>query len=209
MKILEITAPAPKLDMSNPVSFIRSMQKQLGMDDVETTSTDKGIDADYSLPSQKSNIGLNPEKKGGIGIDPDKSSDTGLKVKPVDGQVTSQFGHRKAPVPGATTNHPGVDLAAQTGTPVRSPISGKVVYASMDNNACGGTIAVSNGKEKHRFCHCSKISVSVGDEVKKGSVVGLTGGGRNDPGRGISTGPHLHWEKYVAGNVVDPMANVG
>jgi murein DD-endopeptidase MepM/ murein hydrolase activator NlpD len=128
---------------------------------------------------------------------------------PVNGTVTSAFGPRRAPVRGATTNHPGVDLAVSTGTSVRSPISGKVVYASMDNNACGGTIAISNNKEKHRFCHCSKINVKVGQSVTQGDVVGLTGGGKSDPGRGVSTGPHLHWEKYIAGNLVNPMSNIG
>ena len=130
-------------------------------------------------------------------------------IMPVNGRVTSPFGPRQSPVPGASTNHLGTDLAAPTGTPVRSPISGKVVYAKMDDNACGGTIAIKNNKEKHRFCHCSEIIVDVGDDVEQGDIVGLTGGGKSDPGRGISTAPHLHWEKQVAGLQVDPMANRG
>lgn len=138
-----------------------------------------------------------------------KSKPTTTSKMPVSGPVTSPFGNRQAPTAGASTNHPGVDLAVSTGTAVRSPISGKVVYASMDNNACGGTIAISNNQEKHRFCHCSKINVTVGQTVGQGDVVGRTGGGQRDLGRGTSTGPHLHWEKYVAGNLVNPMSNVG
>ena len=132
-------------------------------------------------------------------------------VMPVNGRVTSPFGSRHAPTAGASSNHLGVDLASATGTPVRAPISGKVVYASMDDNACGGTIAIFNStdKIKHRFCHCSKISVVVGQSVEQGEVVGLTGGGENDPGKGTSTGPHLHWEKQVAGSLVNPMTNIG
>jgi pyrimidine deaminase RibD-like protein/peptidoglycan hydrolase-like protein with peptidoglycan-binding domain len=130
-------------------------------------------------------------------------------IMPVNGRLTSAFGNRKAPVPGITNNHPGVDIAVPTGTAVRSPIAGKVEYASMDNNACGGTIAISNGREKHRFCHCSKIDVRVGQVIQQGDVIGLTGGGARDPGRGLSTGPHLHWEKYIAGNLVDPLSNIG
>ena len=132
----------------------------------------------------------------------------GDDIMPVTGRVTSPFGPRQSPVPGASTNHLGTDLAAPTGTPIRSPISGKVVYASMDDNACGGTIAIKNNKEKHRFCHCSEIIVDVGDDVEQGDIVGLTGGGKSDPGRGISTAPHLHWEKQVAGVQKDPMANI-
>jgi murein DD-endopeptidase MepM/ murein hydrolase activator NlpD len=130
-------------------------------------------------------------------------------ILPVNGRVTSPFGKRQSPTAGASTNHPGVDLAASTGTPVRSPISGKVVYARMDDNPCGGTIAILNNKEKHRFCHCSKIIVDVGQTVAQGDIVGLTGGGKSDPGRGVSTGSHLHWEKQIAGLQVDPMANIG
>ena len=133
----------------------------------------------------------------------------GDSIPPIDNLVvTSPFGPRQSPVPGASTNHPGVDLKAPTGTPIRSPISGKVVYASMDDNACGGTIAIKNNKEKHRFCHCSEIMVDVGDDVEQGDIVGLTGGGKSDLGRGISTAPHLHWEKQVAGVQKDPMANI-
>jgi len=133
----------------------------------------------------------------------------GDDILPVNGRVTSPFGSRQSPTAGASSNHLGVDLAASTGTSVRSPISGKVVYASMDDNPCGGTIAILNNKEKHRFCHCSKIIVDVGQSVEQGDVVGLTGGGKLDPGRGTSTGPHLHWEKQIAGLQVDPMSNIG
>ena len=68
-------------------------------------------------------------------------------IMPVNGRVTSPFGPRQSPVPGASTNHLGTDLSAPTGTPVRSPISGKVVYAKMDDNPCGGTIAIKNNNK--------------------------------------------------------------
>ena len=140
----------------------------------------------------------------------DRAQASVKNIMPVDGRVTSPFGSRHSPTAGASSNHLGVDLASSTGTPVRSPISGKVVYASMDDNNCGGTIAIlSNNKVKHRFCHCSKIDVVVGQHVEQGEVVGLTGGGKNDPGHGTSTGPHLHWEKQVAGRLVDPISNIG
>jgi pyrimidine deaminase RibD-like protein/peptidoglycan hydrolase-like protein with peptidoglycan-binding domain len=142
-------------------------------------------------------------------VAPKKDKPSTSSTMPVNGRLTSAFGNRKAPVPGTGTGHPGVDIAVPTGTAVRSPIAGKVEYASMDNNACGGTIAISNGREKHRFCHCSKIDVTVGQVIQQGDVIGLTGGGARDPGRGLSTGPHLHWEKYIAGNLVDPMSNIG
>lgn len=50
-----------------------------------------------------------------------------------------------------------------------------------------------------------KINVSKGEIVSKGQIVGLTGGGKDDYGRGNSMGPHLHFEFYKDGKVVDPM----
>jgi len=61
----------------------------------------------------------------------------------------------------------------------------------------------------HKFCHLLTIKVSVGDKVSAGDTVAMSGGGQAGPGKGLSTGPHLHWEKYVAGTQVDPMANIG
>lgn len=165
-------------------------------------------DAEVAQADHSVRVGQNPN------IDNDTRDRAQASVKnimPVDGRVTSPFGSRHSPTAGASSNHLGVDLASSTGTPVRAPISGKVVYASMDSNDCGGTIAIFNStdKIKHRFCHCSKIDVVVGQSVEQGEIVGLTGGGKTDPGHGTSTGPHLHWEKQVAGRLVDPMSNIG
>jgi len=123
---------------------------------------------------------------------------------PANAPVTQPFG--KVSQRGT---HPGTDLGTSVGTPIHAPISGKVTYAEIDDNDCGGTIAIQNGSIKHRFCHCSSISVHVGDNIDKGDVVGYTGGAHGMKGAGLSTGPHLHWEKYIAGNKVDPMSNIG
>lgn len=115
--------------------------------------------------------------------------------------LTSPFGQKRGNI-----NHPGVDLVASSGTEVTSPESGKVISSSFNNDACGGTLFIDhqNGY-KTRYCHLKKINVSKGDTVSKGEVVGLTGGGSGDYGRGNSMGPHLHFEFYKDGKVVDPM----
>jgi murein DD-endopeptidase MepM/ murein hydrolase activator NlpD len=129
-------------------------------------------------------------------------------IKPVNARVTSPFGPRREPKPGASANHLGVDLGSAVGTPVKAPISGRVTQAVMSTNACGGTIAISDGTVQHRFCHCSKINVQVGQDVEQGAVVGLTGGGPGTPGAGVSTGPHLHWEKKIlaTNTLTNPLA---
>lgn len=129
-------------------------------------------------------------------------ADSTTEIKPVIGPVTSKFGAARK-----GRSHPGADIGVPSGTKIQAPITGQVTQAVMSSDGCGGTIAISNGKTQHRFCHCSKINVTVGQYVKQGDIVGLTGGGKSDTGRGHSTGPHLHWEKKLAsGDLINPLA---
>jgi len=106
--------------------------------------------------------------------------------------------------------HHGVDLSAKSGTPIKSPLDGEVIDAAIKNDACGGTIYIEHADGyKTRYCHCKQINVSKGDIVKKGDVIGLTGGGKGEVGQGRSTGPHLHFEVYKDGGTVDPMNHLG
>jgi murein DD-endopeptidase MepM/ murein hydrolase activator NlpD/GH24 family phage-related lysozyme (muramidase) len=116
-------------------------------------------------------------------------------------RVSSNFGQKRS-----YENHPGVDLPTPSGTPIKSPADGKVIDARFKEGACGGTIQVEHGGGfKSRYCHAKDIRVQVGQMVKQGDVLGLTGGGVNDKGRGRSTGPHLHFELKKDGQLVDPM----
>jgi peptidoglycan hydrolase-like protein with peptidoglycan-binding domain len=123
----------------------------------------------------------------------------------IDLKVNSDFGVQRG-----SRKHPGVDLFANSGTEVKSPADGKVIDAGMRDNGCGGTIHIehSNGF-KTRYCHIKKINVNQGDIIKRGDLIGLTGGAKNDPGAGHSTGAHLHFEVYKDGNLVDPMDYIG
>jgi GH24 family phage-related lysozyme (muramidase) len=118
--------------------------------------------------------------------------------------VGSPFGLRRG------RKHHGVDLSAKSGTPIKSPLDGEVIDAAIKNDACGGTIYIEHADGyKTRYCHCKQINVSKGDIVKKGDVIGLTGGGKGEVGQGRSTGPHLHFEVYKDGGTVDPMNHLG
>jgi murein DD-endopeptidase MepM/ murein hydrolase activator NlpD len=108
---------------------------------------------------------------------------------------------------GGTYNHKGTDISADPGTPVKSPMDGVVKIADMNHNdACGATIDIDHGNEYiTRFCHMSKISVTVGQFVKMGEVVGESGGRRGSIGAGNSKGPHLHWTLMKkSGGYADP-----
>lgn len=122
-------------------------------------------------------------------------------------KIDSRFGKRKAPTAGATTNHQGIDLGTPSGTPVYAPLDGTVIK-SLDTspNGCGGHIRINHGDNlETKYCHLKQMVVKPGEKVKKGQHIGYTGGDINDPGRGISTGPHLHYEVVVDGNSVDPL----
>jgi murein DD-endopeptidase MepM/ murein hydrolase activator NlpD len=107
--------------------------------------------------------------------------------------ISSQFGYRNISV--GSTNHQGIDISTSSGSPVYAPLDGTVI-ASRDTtpNACGGFIQLSHLNMKTKFCHLSKMIVEPGQKVKKGQIIGYSGGGKNDPHPGVSTGPHLHYE---------------
>jgi murein DD-endopeptidase MepM/ murein hydrolase activator NlpD/GH24 family phage-related lysozyme (muramidase) len=127
-------------------------------------------------------------------------------IAPVSTQkVTSNYGEKRS-----YESHPGVDIAVPSGTEIKSPADGKVLDARFKAGACGGTIQIEHGNGfVSRYCHCKDIRVSIGDMVKQGDVVGLTGGAANDNGKGNSRGPHLHFELKKNGSLVDPLDYIG
>jgi murein DD-endopeptidase MepM/ murein hydrolase activator NlpD len=114
-------------------------------------------------------------------------------------KVNSGFGPRWG------TTHNGVDFAANAEN-VKAPADGVVEIGAIKNDACGGTIVISHADGfKTGFCHMQKISVSPGQQVKQGDVIGVSGGGKNDPGHGRSDGRHLHFTLRQNGKLLNPM----
>ena len=124
-------------------------------------------------------------------------------VKPISGgRLTSKFGKRKAPKPGASTNHKGVDWAIPTGTPVYASCGGTVAKAGW-GSGYGYVVYINHEDGKQtRYGHCSKVLVTVGQKVKQGDKIALSGN------TGVSTGPHLHFEILVNGKQVDPFTYI-
>lgn len=125
-------------------------------------------------------------------------------ISPVDNtSVNSGFGPRW------NSTHNGVDLKADAAQ-VKAPADGIVDIAAIKNDDCGGTITINHaGGFRTGFCHLQKISVSPGQSVKQGDIIGISGGGANDPGKGRSDGRHLHFTLRKDGQVVDPMGYIG
>ena len=119
--------------------------------------------------------------------------------------VSSPFGEKRK-----TETHPGVDIPVPSGTAIKAPLDGIVKTANISHNRmCGGTIDIDYGNEYwSRFCHCRRIDVKPGDIVKRGQVVGLTGGKKGETGAGNSGGPHLHFTLKKDGKNVNPMDHI-
>lgn len=117
---------------------------------------------------------------------------------PADGWVTSRYGWRRSPLPGAQTFHTGVDVAASYGTPIRAAGDG-VVISSAYREAYGYTVEIDHGYGLGTlYAHNSRMLVSEGDQVRRGDVIARMGS------TGRATGPHLHFEVHRDGVPVNP-----
>lgn len=139
-----------------------------------------------------------PGEAGGSG-----SESTGFPslIWPLSGYsyISSYFGGRDEPVAGVGTYHKGIDIPAPSGTSIHAAASGTVITAKYHYSA-GNYIVLYHGDG---FCtiymHCSKLLVSVGDEVSQGDTIGQVGT------TGYSTGNHLHFAVRIDGTYVNPL----
>ena len=114
------------------------------------------------------------------------------------GYVSSPYGYRVHPTTGVKDLHRGVDIAAAQGTPVAAIHDGKVVSAG-DTGSYGLCVVIEDNQGyQSRYAHCSTLSVSTGQEVRRGDVIGAVGS------TGDSTGPHLHLEVMLNGEYLNP-----
>ncbi len=113
---------------------------------------------------------------------------------PLQAVLSSPFGPR------GVGFHPGIDLAAATGTPVGAAAPGRVVFAGFDGGGYGNLVEVAHGGGVvSMYAHLSAVTVRLGASVATGSRVGRVGA------TGEATGPHLHFEVRVRGAAVDPI----
>lgn len=119
---------------------------------------------------------------------------------PVAARVSSSFGMRRHPIYHSRRFHKGVDLKAGSGTPIRAPSAGRVVYAGWAGGY-GRQVRIGHGDGlTTSFSHMSRIAAAPGAWVRAGEVIGYVGSS------GLSTGPHLHYEVLQNGRPVNPLA---
>lgn len=119
---------------------------------------------------------------------------------PVQGRISSEYGHRHHPIGGQNHFHSGVDIAAPRGTAIRMPWDGEVVYSGYVQGFGPNTVIVAHENQLQAdgkivysvFGHNDNVFVSKGQSLKQGEILGTVGS------EGNSTGPHLHWETRIA-----------
>lgn len=121
-------------------------------------------------------------------------------IKPLSGgRQSSGFGRRKAPTKGASSYHKGIDWATPTGTAVFASCGGTVAKAGWGSGY--GYVVYINHEDgrQTRYAHLSKVLVKVGQTVKQGERIALSGN------TGVSSGPHVHFEILINGTQVNPL----
>jgi murein DD-endopeptidase MepM/ murein hydrolase activator NlpD len=118
---------------------------------------------------------------------------------PVDGRLLGAFGQRQDPFSGEGAFHKGVDISAPTGTPVHATADGIVVHADTTLSGYGRLVILDHGGGYQTYyAHLSRFFVHVGQEIRRGELVGAVGSS------GRVTAPHLHYEVRISGLVRNP-----
>mgnify|MGYP003364034978 CR=1 FL=1 len=115
-----------------------------------------------------------------------------LKSPVANGTISSSFGERDGKF------HQGLDIAADTDTPITASLTGTVKEAG-ENDSYGKYVLLDHGSGiETRYAHCNSISVKQGDHVNMGDEIAKVGS------TGDSSGPHVHLELLIDGTPYNP-----
>jgi len=118
---------------------------------------------------------------------------------PTKGYISSRYGWRIHPITGLKEFHPGVDICAPLGSPVRTTASGIVVYTGKTRYN-GNFVIIEHGYGYRTFyAHLKQYKVKIGQMVNKGDIIGYVGS------TGLSTGSHLHYEVWKHRRRINPI----
>ena len=140
----------------------------------------------------------------GLMVDRKIRSDIFVAGRPVARSwLVSRFGQRPDPFTGRLTFHAGLDFSTgRAGADINTVAAGVVTWSGPRSDY-GLMVEVNHGNGyTTRYAHAEKLLVDVGDIVKKGQNIALVGS------TGRTTGPHVHFEIYKNGRVVDPAAYI-
>lgn len=139
-------------------------------------------------------VGQNSREGGNLAPSPG-SNDVPLAqlvfVSPVTGEISAGYN--------PTDSHLGVDILAPQNTPIKAVRDG-IVFISEFTSSNGNVIGLQHDNNLVTFYkHNSQLLKKVGDRVKAGEAIAIIG----NTGK-LSSGPHLHFELWHEGSVVDP-----
>jgi murein DD-endopeptidase MepM/ murein hydrolase activator NlpD len=118
---------------------------------------------------------------------------------PVHGDISSPFGMREHPQSGQENFHSGIDLSIPLRNPVRATADGIVSFSDRSGGS-GNLVVLEHGHGYSTlYAHNSRLSVKVGQKVKRGEIISYSGS------TGNSTGPHVHYEIWKDGKPVNPI----
>ncbi len=118
---------------------------------------------------------------------------------PVSGTISSPFGYRVNPVTQEFSFHSGVDIAADSGKPIKAAYYGIVSEVGYDDTSGNYIVLTHNNSLVTKYLHCSEIIAEEGTVVRSGETIALVGS------TGRSTGPHLHFVIEIDGKKADPL----
>ncbi|MGC9043277.1 MAG: M23 family metallopeptidase [Myxococcota bacterium] len=154
---------------------------------------------------QKEAFYFTVDKKGGYYNSKGLSNRRALLKSPLKyGKISSGFGKRFHPIYKKIKMHHGVDYAAPIGTQVWAVADGFVSFAGVMGGYGNLIILKHKGGLETRYGHLSRFATGIrqGISVEQGRLIGYVGS------TGVSTGPHLHFEMRINGNIINPLKKV-
>lgn len=125
-------------------------------------------------------------------------------IRPVEAKISDDFAaHTKR-----KSVNPGVDYVVPVGTPLVAIADGTVARISNTVTGAGGRVVLLDFPSGHKadYLHLSRVDVAKGDSVKKGQVIGLSGG--SGLGKELGYGPHLHLSFRHGGTFLTGTGNI-
>jgi murein DD-endopeptidase MepM/ murein hydrolase activator NlpD len=193
----EIAARKDELDQA--AADISSRKSELGRARSEQRKTLDGLkDRRKDLEGDLSKASDEVAKElGGLGVaGPIQDGGHGF-IWPVTGPITSGFGGRN--IGAGYEYHPGIDIAVPTGTGIRAAAAGTVTIAAPTGGYGNYTCIDHGGGLSTCYGHQESFAVVPGMRVSQGQIIG-----RSDC-TGYCTGPHVHFEVRINGEVTNPL----
>ena len=120
------------------------------------------------------------------------------RAMPAEGAISSHFGMREDPRSSEDRFHAGIDIRAQSGSPIRATADGIVSFSGWSGKN-GNLVAIEHGSGFRTLYAHNRINiVKIGQVVKRGDLIGYVGA------TGNATGSHVHYEVWKDGKPVNP-----